>query len=160
MITLKTVLVAADFGTSSQTTVDYARSVAAAFSATLHVVHVVDDVASRVTPPPDLAVDFGRLQTEREEEARRRLDALVTDRANPGDVTTAVLTSRRPASAILAYAQDAHIDLIIAGTHSQRSVVDLFMGSVAQELVRHAPCPVLTIGHADHPGPARAPAAA
>jgi nucleotide-binding universal stress UspA family protein len=160
VITLKTVLVAADLGSSSQTTVDYARSVAAAFSATLHVVHVVDDVASRAMPPANLALDFGQLQRECEEAARGRLDAMVTDPANPGDVTTAVLTSRRPASAILAYAQDAHVDLIIAGTHSQRVVIDLFMGSVAQELVRHAPCPVLTIGHADHPGPARTPAAA
>lgn len=160
MITLKTVLVATDLGNSSQATVDFARSVASAFSATLHVVHVVDDVAARAMPPPDVALDFGRLQTEREEEARQRLDAMVKDPANPSDVMTAVLTARRPASAILAYAQDADVDLIIAGTHSQRGVIDLFMGSVAQELVRHAPCPVLTIGHADDSGPARAPAAA
>jgi nucleotide-binding universal stress UspA family protein len=160
VITLKTVLVATDLGNSSQATVDYARSVASAFSATLHVVHVVDDVASRAMPPPDVALDFGRLQTEREDDARRRLDSMVKDPTNPKDVMTAVLTSRRPASAILAYAQDAHVDLIIAGTHSQRGVIDLFMGSVAQELVRHAGCPVLTMGHSVDSGPTGAPAAA
>jgi universal stress protein A len=160
MITLNNILVATDLGDSSKATVDYAQSVAAAFSATLHVVNVVDDLVSHATPPPGVAVDFGRLQTDLEADARRRLDSMVKDAANSDDVMTAVLTSRRPASAILAYARDAHVDLIIAGTHSQRGVIDLFMGSVAQELVRHAACPVLTIGRENHSGPARAPAAA
>lgn len=105
-------------------------------------------------------MDVGRLQTEREEDARRRLDAMVNDTSDRSDVVTAVLTSNRPAEAILAYAQDAHVDLIIAGTHSQRSIIDLFMGSVAQALVRRSGCPVLTLGHAVGTGSASAPAAA
>jgi nucleotide-binding universal stress UspA family protein len=158
MIQLKTVLVATDLGDASQATVDYARSVASSFAATLHVVHVVDDVVAHATPPPGVAVDFGRLQTELEEDARRRLDAIVSHMPEPRDVVSVVLTSNRPAGAILAYAKDAHVDLIIAGTHSQRSIIDLFMGSVAQALVRHAGCPVLTLGHAVGSGPASAAA--
>lgn len=158
MIRLNTILVATDLGPSSKATVDYARSVASSFGATLHAVHVVDDLAARATPP-GMAMDVGQLQTEREEDAHRRLDVMVQDTSD-GNVVTAVLTSNRPAGAILAYAQDAHVDLIIAGTTSQRGILDLFMGSVAQALVRHAGCPVLTLGHADGTGPASAPAAA
>lgn len=159
MIRLNTVLVASDLGTSSKATVDYARSVASSFGATLHVVHVVDDLTGRATPP-GVVVDVGQLQIEREEDAHRRLDLMVQDTAERSAVVTAVLTSNRPAGAILAYAQDAHVDLIIAGTTSQRGIVDFFMGSVAQALVRHAGCPVLTLGHAAGTGPASAPAAA
>lgn len=160
MVHLNTVLVATDLGASSKTTVDYAQSVAWSFCATLHVVHVVDDLATRAMAPPGVTMDVGRLQTEREEDARCRLNLMVNGAPDRSDVVTAVLTSNRSAEAILAYARDADVDLIIAGTHSQRSVIDLFMGSVAQALVRRAGCPVLTLGHAVGANPVSAPAAA
>jgi nucleotide-binding universal stress UspA family protein len=159
MVTLNNVLVATDLGDSSKATVDYARSVASAFSAKLHVVHVADDLAARATAAPGLAMDLSRLQTELEDHARRQLDAIASDPSVDADVTTTVLTSHRPAAAILAYARDAFIDLIVAGAHAQHGVVDMFMGSVAQELVRRAPCPVLTLRHADDLG-LRSPATA
>lgn len=159
MITLNNVLVATDLGNSSKATVDYARSVASAFSAKLHVVHVADDLAARATAAPGLAMDLSRLQTELEDHARRQLDAIVSDATPAADATTTVLTSRRPAAAILAYARDTYIDLIVAGTHGKHGAVDMFMGSVAQELVRHASCPVLTVRHGDMFGPAGTPAA-
>jgi nucleotide-binding universal stress UspA family protein len=133
--------------------------VASALSAKLHVVHVADDLAARASAAPGLAMDLSRLQTELEDHARRQLALIVSDALMCTDVTTTVLTSRRPAATILAYARDVFIDLIVAGTHAQQGVVDIFMGSVAQELVRHADCPVLTLRHADMSGRAQAPAA-
>ena len=150
MIRLGEVLVAADLGSTSQATVDYARSIADALAAHLHIVNVVDDLAARASSAPTLSADLGQLQTELEANARRQLEATASHAgAVPAGLTTAVLTSRRPASAILAYARDAHVDLIVAGTRGQHGVADMFMGSVAQELVRHATCPVLTLRHAD-----------
>ena len=150
MVTLGHVLVATDLGSTSQATVDYARSIAEALSAHLHIVHVVDDLAARATSATAPAADLGKRQTDLETEARRQLDATASRAGRvAAGVTTAVLTSLRPATAILAYARDAHVDLIVAGTRTQDGFADLFMGSVAQELVRHAPCPVLTMRHVE-----------
>jgi nucleotide-binding universal stress UspA family protein len=58
-----------------------------------------------------------------------------------------VLTASRPTDAILSYARDVNADLIVMGTHGRTGVAHLFMGSVAEHVVRAAPCPVLTVRH-------------
>jgi nucleotide-binding universal stress UspA family protein len=54
------------------------------------------------------------------------------------------------ARAILEYARDAHVDAIVVGTHGRGKLAQLFMGSVAEKVVRYAPCPVLTVRHPEH----------
>jgi nucleotide-binding universal stress UspA family protein len=56
-----------------------------------------------------------------------------------------VLTSSAPANAIVGYAADEHIDLIVMGTHGRAPVVRMFLGAVADRVIRTAPCPVLTL---------------
>jgi nucleotide-binding universal stress UspA family protein len=148
VIVLKNVLIATDFGEPSQAAMAYACDVAKAFSARLHLVHVVDDLAARGTPLPVLAQDLSRLQAEREDDARKKLNAMLDADLRANGATTVVLTSDRPASAILTYARDTEIDLIVAGTHGRSGFADLFMGSVAQQIVRTAQCPVLTLRQA------------
>jgi len=145
MIGPREILVATDFGEPSRAALTYARSMAQVFSARLHLVHVVDDLGSHPTPPAMPAVDLGRLQIELEQEARSQLEALVDDELRKGPIAVVALTSNRPAAALLAYARDRHIDLIVAGTHGRSGFADLFMGSVAQQIVRSAGCPVLTL---------------
>jgi nucleotide-binding universal stress UspA family protein len=60
------------------------------------------------------------------------------------------LTSAAPALAIVEYASANGIDLIVVGTHGRRAVAHLLMGSVAERVVRTAPCPVLTVRHPEH----------
>ena len=145
-MTLRHVLVAMDFGDAAMAALDVARDCARSAGATIHLVHVVDDVLSRRRvidgPPPD----FGRLQTELEDDARQKLTT-VADELNADGVSAraAIVTSPRPAAALLDYARDAKVDLIVAGTHGRSGFADLFMGSVAQQLVRTAHCPVLTV---------------
>jgi nucleotide-binding universal stress UspA family protein len=55
------------------------------------------------------------------------------------------------ATEILAYADKNNIDLIVMGTHGRRGLGHLFLGSVAEEVVRQAPCPVLTIREREEP---------
>ena len=50
-----------------------------------------------------------------------------------------------PADAIIRLAESEHIDLIVMGTHGRRGLSRLLMGSVAESVVRVAPCPVLTV---------------
>ena len=59
-------------------------------------------------------------------------------------------TVASPYAEILLYAGEHDIDLIVMGTHGRGAVAHLIMGSVAERVVRTAPCPVLTVRHPDH----------
>ena len=61
-----------------------------------------------------------------------------------------IITSNTPALAIVGYARDARVDLIVMGTHGRGAMAHLLMGSVAERVVRTAPCPVLTVRHPEH----------
>jgi nucleotide-binding universal stress UspA family protein len=60
------------------------------------------------------------------------------------------MTSGSPAYAIVDYAREYDIDLIVMGTHGRGALAQLMMGSVAERVVRIAPCPVLTVRHPEH----------
>ena len=87
-----------------------------------------------------------QLQKDLENAARREFETLITndDRQTLG-VVTRVETSLNIAEAITRYATDNAIDLIVTGTHGRGAVKHFLMGSVAERVVRTAPCPVLTV---------------
>ena len=84
------------------------------------------------------------MQREIEAAARKRLEEAVMDANGPKTVPV-VMTSSTPAYAIVDYARDHEVDLVIMGTHGRGAVGRLLMGSVAERVVRTAPCPVLTV---------------
>ena len=150
MIALKNILVATDFGEAADAALAYGRELARTFDSTLHVLNVADDVYVRLGGDAYVAV-LPDLQKDLEAEARKQLDALVIDNdPKPIAVKKAVLTSSATAAAIVQYARDRNIDLIIVGTHGRGAVAHLLMGSVAERVVRTAPCPVLTVRHPEH----------
>jgi nucleotide-binding universal stress UspA family protein len=150
MIALKNILVATDFGEVADAALSYGRELARVFNATLHVLNVADDVYVRLGGDAYVTV-LPELQKDVEEAARRRLDTLLIDNdPNPIVVRKAVITSASTAPAIVQYARDLDIDLIIIGTHGRGAVAHLLMGSVAERVVRTAPCPVLTVRHPEH----------
>lgn len=150
MIALKSILVATDFGEASAAALAYGRELARCFGATLHVLHVADDVYVRLGGDAYMAV-LPELQKDLEVAAQKQLDDLLVDNdPNPLPVKKAVLTSSATASAIVQYARDLGIDLIVVGTHGRGAVAHLLMGSVAERVVRSAPCPVLTVRHPEH----------
>lgn len=151
MITLKNVLVAIDFGEASETALAYGRELARMAGATLHVLHVVENVIAGAVGVEGYVTDFASLQREVEESARKQLDSMVTDEDRRTlAAKTVTKTSNSPALSIVSYARDAHIDLIIVGTHGRGGMAHLFMGSVAERVVRTAPCPVLTVRNPEH----------
>jgi nucleotide-binding universal stress UspA family protein len=150
MIALKNILVASDFGDASDAALAYGRELARAFKATLHVLHVADDVYMRLGGDAYVAV-LPDLQKDIEQAAQRQLDELVVDNdPEPVIVKKVVITSAATAACIVQYAHEAAIDLIIVGTHGRGAVAHLLMGSVAERIVRTAPCPVLTVRHPEH----------
>ncbi len=146
MATINTVLVPTDFSPESNQALAYARRLADTFGASLHLLHVVENpfapgaFMEMYTPP---AGDYvGAL----EKEARARLQTVLTDEEQAR--YSAVLTVRvgAPAQEILAYLQaHGNIDLVVIATSGRGGVARMMMGSVADRMVRSAPCPVLTI---------------
>jgi nucleotide-binding universal stress UspA family protein len=151
MITLNHVLVATDFGEAAASALAYGRELARQFNATLHVLHVVDDLGARLASASGLPYNTDRLQEELDESERQQLERLITDedrrelRVRPTQIVSAT-----PAREIVEYAAANKIDLLILGTHGRGPVAHLFMGSVAERVVRSAPCPVLTVRHPEH----------
>jgi nucleotide-binding universal stress UspA family protein len=146
MITLRNIVVATDFSEQSETALAYGREMARTFGATLHLVHVVGHISSAVYGAEAYIVSVPELQDEVEDAARKQLSALLIDNdEKPAPARSVLITSNSPAAAIVEYATRAHVDLIISGTHGRGGVAHLLMGSVAERLVRTAPCPVLTV---------------
>jgi len=150
MFAIKNVLVATDFSEPSDTALAYGRELARTFGATLHVLHVAENLAARAAADA-YPMALPEMQRDLEHEAWTRLEATVTsDDRRTLRAKAVVLTSNAPAAAIVEYAQEATIDIIVVGTHGRGAVAHLLMGSVAERVVRTARCPVLTVRHPEH----------
>jgi len=146
LIALRNVLVATDFSEPSDAALRYGMELARRFDAALHVLHVVDDLAAFPATPVGAALDTGPLVTTLEDEARANLASLVTEPDRSALRARLMVTvSGTPATAILRYARDEHIDLIVVGTHGRQGLSYFFLGSVAQHVSRSAECPVLIV---------------
>lgn len=143
---LEKILFATDFSPCARQAWPHAVSLARALGAKVHVLHVVIPHSLRVGEPDVSPPD--------PEEARRRVEAwakdemagLVAEMGAPAtEVEKAVRHDAQPAPAILDHAEEVRADLIVLGTHGRRGPGRLIFGSVAEEVVRRATCPVLTV---------------
>jgi len=137
MTTPRVILVATDFGAAADSALVYARELAHMFDATLHVLHVRENSFLRSIPADSRSLDEAAL----DHIAQRLTD---DDRKTLG--ARAVLeTSDTTADAIVDYARTSRVDLIVMGTHGRTGLDHALVGSVAERVVRLAPCPVLTM---------------
>ena len=144
MVVLKIILVATDFSEPSVVAMAYGRDLARSYGATLHVLHVVEDMRLRFGPEVGFA--SVELQNDFEKKARRDLDAVITeDDRTTLKVVPVVETHVNVAPGVTGYAAANAIDLIIVGTHGRGAIKKFLMGSVAERVVRTAPCPVLAV---------------
>jgi nucleotide-binding universal stress UspA family protein len=138
---IKTILHPTDFFQCSQDALRIACSLAREHGARLIVLHV--------TSVPDLAyTGYGApgsplAAAEYLADVRRNLEGLGAPGSQPPLETR--LEEGDPATEILGVAAETPADLIVMGTHGQTGLAHLLMGSVAEEVVRKAPCPVLTL---------------
>jgi universal stress protein A len=145
MVAIKRILVPTDFDNCSTPTVRYAAELAEKFGAELVLMNVVQDLAlampDAVMPTPVPAPVITQLI----EAARTGLVNLVTtenlSRLNP----KLEVRVGSPAGEIVATATDIKADLVCIGTHGRGGIAHFLLGSVAEKVVRQAPCPVLTI---------------
>jgi nucleotide-binding universal stress UspA family protein len=145
VLTFSRIVVATDFEAAADAAVTCACAIARAFSATLYIVHVVQDLSAAMPPVSGLTLGNERAQAEMQMAAERRLETVARRNCDGIRTTTMVLTAQGPAQAVLDYGRGVGADLIVAGTHGRSAISGFFMGSVAQKIVRTAPCPVLTV---------------
>lgn len=145
MIKVKTILVPTDFSDCSDAAVKYGYALAEAFGATIHLLNVVQDPYAMPWAADAFAAPIGDMITDWEEQARRRLVDSVPGASPAATVLKTMVGS--PYSSIVRYAEQHHVDLIVLGTHGRGPLGHMLIGSVAERVVRTAPCPVLTVRH-------------
>jgi nucleotide-binding universal stress UspA family protein len=149
-IRLTKVLVPTDFSEPSAKAVLYGQALARSFGASLHVLHAVEEPLAQGWD----AYGFPGLLPERREtvlaEAQARLEEAVPPLARDGQPTELVTRLGEPSREIVRFARERGIDLIVMGTHGRGGMAHLLLGSVAEKVVRTAPCPVLTVRHPEH----------
>ena len=145
MIALKKILVPHDFSDTSEAAVRYALALAQKFGAKVHLLHVSDKARFEMATEFPLGLD-GTL----EDAVRERLLKILTLQEHIALKPILEFRSGAPAAEITRYAMEADIDLIVMGTHGRGFVAHAVLGSVAEKVVRTAPCPVLTVRNPQH----------
>ncbi len=146
MINIRRILVPTDFGESSTPAVRYGARMAEAFDAELILLNVVPDAAlmlpDAVMPAPVPTGDIGQFM----QDARENLTRLIATQRLDALKPRVEVRVGSPVPEILAAATDLQADLLCVGTHGRHGLSHLLLGSLAERIVRDAPCPVLTIG--------------
>ena len=139
---IRKILCPTDFSDESYRAIDYAAELARQFGATVVLAHVVH------VPSGELHQPDGRTLTFREAEQRSRdkLEELRQQRllSCPGAHVVAVEVGD-PYEQLAEVARRLAVDLIVTSTHGRTGLSHLAMGSVAEKLIRHAPCPLLVV---------------
>jgi len=145
-IKLQRICVPVDFSETSAAALLYAKALADAFGASLYVMHVLVAWVPNADFPasPELYASL-------EDAARKQLDAQLTPEEKTkyrAQVDLVMGTSEFVE--VIRYAREKDIDLLVLGTHGRGAIAHMLMGSVAEKIVRKAPCPVLTVRHPEH----------
>lgn len=143
---IRKVLVPTDFSAASELALDYAKALADQYGASLHLLHVLEDPFIAGAWSSEIYVaDAPQLRASLRLEASRRLERILPpDERARFNVTTQVMAGA-PAQAIRDVADEGRFDLIVMGTHGRAGMAHLLLGSVAEKVVRTAPCAVLTV---------------
>jgi nucleotide-binding universal stress UspA family protein len=150
MIQLNRILVPTDFSDYSKPALRYGCEFARRFGAELHLLNSVEDVYPMVPESGMLLVPPEEYLSGLKQTAERRLAAIPEAKLVQGIPIVRHVAVGTPFVEIVRYAKGYEIDLIILGTHGRTGISHMLMGSVAERVVRKAPCPVLTVRPAEH----------
>ena len=145
MIEISSILAPTDFSSHSERALRYACQLAERLGAPLHLLHVLSEIVPASPDPLLMPVMPPQFYKENEDRARATLDQLPDPSwEKPPSVVRAVRWGS-PVDSILSYALDQRIGMIVIATHGRTGLSHVLLGSVAEHIVREAPCPVLTI---------------
>jgi universal stress protein A len=150
-MTIQHILVPTDFSAYAEQALDYAIALAKPLQARVTLLHAISavfwgtgDVA--MAPPPAY---FDALEAE----AQQQIEQACTRVREAGLLGETMVVYGVPFERIILAARDHHIDLIVMGTHGRTGLLHVLLGSVAERVVRLAPCPVLVTRNPTPPSP-------
>jgi nucleotide-binding universal stress UspA family protein len=145
MIGLKRILVPTDFSETSEAALRYGVELARAFKSQIYLLHVPE----RAGEAAEAEYPIGLFETM-QNAAHDRLGHLLAAGEMRELKPECAMRLGKPSEEIVRHAVEHEIDLIVMGTHGREGFARAFMGSVAETVVRRAPCPVLTVHHPEH----------
>ncbi|HXJ55060.1 MAG TPA: universal stress protein [Verrucomicrobiae bacterium] len=145
LISIRSILVPVDFSETSTKAVHYAIRMAEQFGAKIVLMNVVEPIVT-----PDFAYPMLLEPDKLKAAAKEKLEALSRDIGLPGKINRCLVRSGAPFAEITDAARALNVDLIILATHGYTGLKHVLMGSTAERVVRHAPCPVLTVREKEH----------
>lgn len=146
VVSPKNVLWPTDFSSLSLHGGHYAKGFCDVFGARLHIIHVIPpplgpDVSVMIPAEVPVNVSDPELLDASKQAIRKLIDEHFEGDTNI--VTDAMFGN--PWQTICTYARDKDIDLLIVATHGRTGLSRVLIGSTAERIVQHAPCPVLTV---------------
>jgi universal stress protein A len=135
MPAIRRILCATDFSQNAAHAVAYAEQLAADMDAELYLAHAFDNPAT---------FSLSGQEHPRDTRIQQDLDAVLANAPRQEKIHR-VLHAGLPGEVICWLAQDRNCDLIVLGTHGRTGLKHLLFGSIAEHVLRHARCPVLTI---------------
>ena len=137
----KKILVPVDFSPASLDGLRYALALARPFGATLTALHVIEPLG----PMARLEVDVDAHERKLRKGVRLRLEELHLEVDEPAGAFDTLFREGTSYDEIVGMAQRRDFDLIVMASLGRSGLVDMLLGSTAERVVRHAPCPVLVV---------------
>ena len=158
MYRIRKVLVPVDFSRGSLKAIGYAMSLASRFEASITLLHVLEIPAglpadAEIHPEPDKPQSVVQYLRDA---ALKNLRRVEDELSSAGVAASHILVEGHPHEAILAAVTSADIDQIVMGTHGRTGLKHMFLGSIAERVVRHSPCPVTTVREEESDEPSEA----
>ncbi len=139
----KRLMLPMDFSEHSDRAAEYAEWVARVSKAAVHLVHVIVNPADAVYEPQE--EPHGAMVAHAQKQALARLQASARAYLPPSCVPQFHVAVGDPYEQLIEVARKIQPDLIVMSTHGRGGVAHLMIGSVAEKIVRHAPCPVFVV---------------
>lgn len=146
MLAFSVIVVPTDFSDHSLRALAYAIGLAEQYDAEVKILYVIEP-SLQVSDMAWVGVDERSLTKERVKEAREQLDKIVQDQIPKNVKAEAEVQTGDAVETITCYAHDVNADLIVMATHGRSGLSHVLMGSTAEQIIRKASCPVLTLKH-------------
>jgi nucleotide-binding universal stress UspA family protein len=148
-IEIKRILLPTDFSTHSATATKYACELATRFDAELHLLHTLE-VHRASTPGFVMGLALPQYLQESRAAAEKAQAGVLDPQWAAGRKVVHAVVEGSPKVEIVRYARTQGVDLIVLATHGHTGLAHVLIGSVAENVVRTAPCPILTVRPEGH----------
>lgn len=143
---IQKILVPFDFGAPAEHALDFAKTLATTFGASVEVLYVVPYLPTAALPIPELGAI--PMATHTVDEMIAEAEVKLREALSSGDPSGSVQATVKigdPRAQIVVHAAAEDADLIVMGTHGRSGAARFLLGSVAERVVRESACPVLTV---------------